>query len=62
MFEGQTPKTAPDLEAVSEQEKLPALLQFSLDLKTNKEKELLVIPVLIITLLTLPFPREQAGR
>lgn len=35
VLEGSSPETAPDLEVVGEQEKLPALLQFSLDLNTD---------------------------
>lgn len=35
VLEGHAPKTAPDLEVVGEQENLPALLQFSLDLNSR---------------------------
>lgn len=35
VLERRSPKTAPDLEVVGEQEKLPALLQLSLDLHTK---------------------------
>lgn len=37
VLERRAPETAPDLVVVGEQEKLPALLQFSLDLNVNKE-------------------------
>lgn len=39
VLEGCAPKTAPDLVVVGEQEKLPALLQFSLDLNTDRTQD-----------------------
>ena len=40
VLEGHAPKTAPDLEVVGEQEDLPALLQFSLDLNSRAKNNI----------------------